>query len=499
MTDARQQDLLNTASRLREQGHVPEAIKAYRALLDEFPDLPESWYNLGWLLRRSGRGQEALAAYEAALKHGVSGPEEVHLNRAAILTDMFLQHEAARGELDKALAINPGYLPALINLGNLHEDLGQRAEARAVYEKARTLKPGNPVVLSRLAGLSTASSPDDPLIGHLKALSGSGQLLPADHALVLFALGRLYDTCGAYGEAATTFAEAYAAARIAASVSVAPYDAVAEMLRADRLGAAFAAAGPRETGIAAPSPEPVFILGMFRSGSTLLEQILGAHSQVRAGGDFEMIPRMARGLGGEPLGIAQTPDAQLREYADAYLTRIKAMFPDAAMITDKRPDNFWHVGLIKRLFPKAKILNTLRHPLDNLVSVWGLYLDATLNYSYRLQDIAAHIHAERRMMAYWNELYPGDILTVKYEDVIARPEDEVRRVLEFLGLPFEAGCLDFHQSAAPVRTASVWQVREKLHDRSVGRWRHYEAYLRSLPADKALASLLAVEPPCKPE
>lgn len=498
MTDARQQDLLNTASRLREQGRIPEAINAYRALLDAYPDLPDSWYNLGWLLRSAGRGKEALAAYDEALKRGVAGPEEVHLNRAAILSGVLFRHADARAELDRALALEPDYLPALLNLGNLHEDLGQRAEARAAYERAVALAPGNAIALARLAGLDRARSPDDPMIARIKTLIAGGTLLPADHALLLFALGRLYDSCGAYDAAAATFAEANAGAKIAAAGRVAPYNAIGELTRADVLATTFAAVGPRETGLAAPSPEPVFILGMFRSGSTLLEQILGAHSQVGAGGEFDMIPRIARGLGKEPAAIANAPDQMLREYAEAYLSRTRSLFPDARMVTDKRPDNFWHVGLIKRLFPKAKILNTLRHPLDNLISVWGLHLDRSMNYGFRPQDIAGHIHAERRMMAHWERLFPGDVLTVKYEDVIAAPEAQVRRVLDFLGLPFEAGCLEFHRSAAPVRTASVWQVREALHDRSIGRWRHYESYLRSLPADPALDSLLAVEPPGKP-
>lgn len=498
MTDARQQDLLNTASRLREQGRIPEAIDAYRTLLGAYPDMPDSWYNLGWLLRTAGHGKEALAAYDEALKRGVAGPEEVHLNRAAILSGSFLRHSEARAELEQALELNPEYLPALLNLGNLHEDLGQRGDARAAYERALALAPGNAIALSRLAGLSQASSPDDPMIQRIRAVIAQGRLYPADHALLLFALGRLYDSCGAYDEAAETFAEANAGAKIGAAGSIAPYNAIGELVRADMLATTFATVGRRETGLAEPAPEPVFILGMFRSGSTLMEQILGAHSQVDTGGELDMIPRIARGLGKDPAAIANAADGTLMEYAVAYQSRIRSLFPDARMVTDKRPDNFWHVGLIKRLFPKAKILNTLRHPLDNLVSVWGLHLDHSMNYGFRPQDIAGHIHAERRMMAHWARLFPGDILTVKYEDVVAAPEAEVRRVLDFLGLPFETGCLEFHRSTAPVRTASVWQVREALHDRSIGRWRHYESYLRSLPADPALDSLLAVEPPGKP-
>jgi tetratricopeptide (TPR) repeat protein len=498
MTDTRKQELLNTAARLRETGPVPDAIAAYKTLLAEYPDLPDSWYNLGWLLRRASMAQDALAAYDEALKRGVKGAEEVHLNRAAILADSLARPTEAKAELEKALALSPNYLPALLNLGNLHEDLGERAEARAIYEKAHALAPGNAMTLARLAGLGTATSPDDPLIGKLRALIASGTLLAGDLALLQFALGRLYDSCGAYADAAATFEAANSSARTAAAGHIAPYDGINELKRAERLASVFAATRDRRTGIPDPSPQPVFILGMFRSGSTLVEHILGAHGQIAAGGELDLIPRIARGLGNDPAGMAGAPEPLLKDYAEAYLTRIRAMYPGAIAVTDKRPDNFWHVGLIKRLFPNAKIINTVRHPLDTLVSVWGQYLHTSLNYGYAIKDIAAHAHAERRMMSHWRQLFPDDILTVPYEAVVMQPEREVRRMLDFLGLPFDPACLEFHKAQGPVKTASVWQVREPLHDRSIGRWKHYEAYLRSLPSDPALDALLAVEQAAKP-
>lgn len=498
MTDTRQQELLNNASRLREAGQILDAITAYQALLAEYPDLPNSWYNLGWLLRQAGRGTDALAAYDEALKRGIQGAEEVHLNRAAILSDAMARPQDAKAELQKSLTLKPDYLAALINLGNLHEDLGERAEAKAVYERAHALAPENATALARLAGLGKAASTEDLLIGKIQALIATGRLAPSDLALLQFALGRLYESCETYEDAARNFAAANASARIAASGLVAPYDGINELKRADGLAGAFAATRDRQTGISDPSPQPVFILGMFRSGSTLIEQIIGAHSQVTAGGELDMIPRISRGLGGDPIRIANAPEEVLRDYSEAYLKRINTMFPGSAIVTDKRPDNFWHVGLIKRLFPKAKIINTVRHPLDTLISVWGQYLAASLNYGFTLQDTAAHIHAERRMMHHWNQIFPGDILSVPYETVIQQPEQEVRRILDFLGLPFEPACLEFHKASGPVKTASVWQVREPLHDRSIGRWKHYEAYLRSLPSDPALDALLAVEPPAKP-
>ncbi len=493
MTDTRQQELLNAASRLRELGRVPEAIAAYRELLSAYPDLPDSWYNLGYLCRQAGLANESVAAYDEALKRGIQGAEEVYLNRAALYSDAMAKPADAKADLEKAIALNPAYLPAYLNLGNLLEDLGDREGAEAAYLRAIELKPNNAIALSRLAGLGRATSPDDPMILRIKAALGSGMLLPADKALLLFALGRLQDSCGAFAAAAESFAAANAGARIAASGNVAPYSGPEELVRADRCAAAFSTPNARVGGLLAPSPQPVFIVGMFRSGSTLLEQILGSHSQISAGGELEMVTRIARGLGWDPAAIAAAPAANIDEYAQAYLQRIRTMFPGAHVVTDKRPDNFWFVGLIKRMFPGARILNTVRHPLDTLVSVWTQYLSSSLPYGYSPEDIASHLYAERRMMAHWERLYPGDILSVQYEQLVKNPEPEIRRVLSFLNLPFEPACLEFHQSTRAVRTASVWQVREPLHDRSIGRWKNYEQYFRSLPPHPALSALLAIE------
>lgn len=495
MNDPRLQELLNSASRLRELGKLPEAINAYKTLLSAFPALPDSWYNLGFMLKKSGEPEQALAAYDEALKRGVSDPQEVHLNKAVVYSDLLSKPDLARTELERALSIAPDYLPALINLANLEEDLGRKEEARAVYQRALSIAPFNAIALSRMAGLDRASSPEDAMIARLKEAIATGQHLPADLALLKFALGRLLDSCGSFDQAYEVIEAANNHARIAAGGSIAPYRLEAEFARADQAAAAFSAPASRTGGLSEPEPEPVFVLGMFRSGSTLVEQILGAHSSVTPAGEIDMIPRISRGLGGMAGAHAAAPAASIREYAQAYLNRLQSKYAGARMIIDKRPDNFWHVGLIKRMFPRARIINTVRHPLDNLVSVWSLYLDASLNYSFAIEDIAGHIIAERRMMAYWSQHYPQDILTVQYENLISSPESELRRMLDFLELPYEPGCLDFHKTMPPIRTASVWQVREPLHDRSIGRWRNYETFMRARPANLALNALLTVEPP----
>lgn len=491
MIDGDLQALLAEAARLREIGRLPEAIEAYRRLLTAFPELPDSWYNLGWLLKRAGMAEAALAAYGEALARNVRDPEEVHLNRAAIYSDLLSQPRAALEALQAALRLNPTYLPALLNLGNLAEDMGDASVARSAYERVLSLSPGNATALARLAGLGKATTADDSMIGRIREGLATRKYPPAESAQLLFSLGRLYDSCGAYEEAFRTFEAANMHALEAARSDVTPYDAAAELALADALAQAFASAGTPGDGIADPDPQPVFIVGMFRSGSSLLERILSSHSGIAAGGELDLIPRIARRLGGDPSAQAGMRSTTVQELARAYLQHLRTLRPGARRVTDKRPDNFWNVGLIKRLFPVAKIINTLRQPLDNLVSVWATHLDPTLNYSYRIEDILGHIAAERRMMAHWSRLYPGDIFTMEYERLVGNPREEITRVLSFLGLQYEDSCLDFHKSSGSVRTASVWQVREPLHDRSVGRWLHYEASLRARVGDQKLEAYLA--------
>jgi hypothetical protein len=164
----------------------------------------------------------------------------------------------------------------------------------------------------------------------------------------------------------------------------------------------------------------------------------------------------------------------------AYVDGIGALHPSAGIVTDKRPDNFLHIGLIKAIFPAAKIIHTFRDPLDNILSLYFLHLDPSMAYALDLED-AVHWYGQyRRLMSHWRKLYPADILDLNYDALVAEPEPVVRRILDFVGLKWEDGILDFHLADRAVKTASVWQVREPLYRRSSGRWRNYERHLASL-------------------
>ena len=156
------------------------------------------------------------------------------------------------------------------------------------------------------------------------------------------------------------------------------------------------------------------------------------------------------------------------------------MHPEAEIVTDKRPDNFLHIGLIKTLFPEARIVHTVRQPLDNILSVYFLHLDPAMGYALDLDD-AAHWYGQyRRLMAHWKSLYPNDIHDLDYDGFVADPKPSLAALLDFLGLEWEEACLEFHEAGNAVRTASAWQVREPLYRRSSGRWRNYERHLQGV-------------------
>lgn len=468
-------DLLRDASRLRQAGRYAEAEAAYRRVLDADPNQPTAWYNLGFVQRQQGRFDAALAAYEQALKYGVSEPEEVHLNRAVIYADHLRRDDLAEHELKAALSHNPAYAPALLNLANLHEDRGQRTQAMATYEQVLAVAPRAYEALARLAQIAPVTGVDDEMVSRVRAVLAAADASPSERASLGFALGRLLDRAGAFEAAFAAYVEANRASRASAGGRVS-YDKRAEEQRIDDIIAAF----PEPQNVVRDEQRtPIFICGMFRSGSTLTEQVLAGHSKVNAGGELDLLPSIAREIG-FPRGAASLGEPAAAQLASRYRERVSHLFPAAEYVTDKRPDNFLYIGLIKRLFPDAKIVHTTRHPLDNILAIYFLHLDHRMSYALDLTDTAHHYRQYQRLMAHWKALYPGDILDFDYDAFVREPRPAVERLLGFLGLDWEEECLAFNRRTNVVKTASVWQVREPLYQTSSGRWRNYAAYLSAV-------------------
>lgn len=482
MSDPSYQALLRQAARHRDEGRVAEAIASYRRLLARWPQSPNSWYNLARLERRARQYREALSSYGEALRRGAERPEEIHLNRALILSSDLREYAEAERELQAALGLNAAYIPALMNLGNLHEDLGHRDAAARVYERILELEPGNLEVLARYAGLQEVSDSADPLIARLRSALVDSRASAAGRAAVGFALGRALDACGQYAAAfeACTFANCLS--RESAGPPFRRYDRQAQERLIDRIIAAFASAAPA-AGAGDPPPRPVFVLGMFRSGSTLLEQLLASHPRITPGGELGLLPQLAeQALAPYPEGAASAPAAQIAAAAGSYRSALETVFPGAELVIDKRPDNFLYIGLTKRLFPRAKIIHTVRDRLDNCLSIFFLHLDQRMSYALDLMDIGHYYREYARLMAHWRRLFGADVFEVDYDALVREPRSVMQPLVRFLGLEWDERCLEMAPTGRAVRTASVWQVRGPLYQRSSGRARHYVRELSALRA-----------------
>lgn len=482
--------LLIRADALIRDGRTNEGLSAYAAALERNPAQPDGWYDFGLALRFAGRYDDALDAYRRALDCGIASPEEVHLNRAVIYADHLRNETAAQAELASAVRLNPDFVPAILNLGGLAEDVGDRDAAIAHYESIAPTADGvvrayqdlRLEALARLAHLAPPVSLDDPALKRLADHATSAAAIAGEtRANLNYALGRTLDALGAYDRAIAAFHAANKAARSAGP----RHDRARIVADVDAQTRAFPGSPPAVNAVGA-HPPLIFICGMFRSGSTLVEQALAAHADVVAGGELNLLSRIADvDLAPFPQSIRMLTDERATALAARYRSEALRLFPEAARegarVTDKRPDNFLRIGLIKRLFPDAKIVHTVRNPVDTCLSVYFQHIDQRLvGYASDLAD-AGHYYGEyRRMMAHWKTVFADEIFDFDYDRFVADPHAQLAALLSFLGLPWSDRCLSFHELRNTVKTASYWQVRRPLYRESSGRRRHYEAHLGPL-------------------
>ena len=473
-----EKSLTRAAEACMANGRLDEAITAYRQLLSLNPGLADAWYNLGYLHRCRRHFEPAITAYRMALSCHVVRPEEVHLNLAVILSEHLNRVDEAEVELQSALGLNPDFVPALLNLGNLQEDMGQSQQARSSYRNVLEIEPENGRAAGRLAMIDVFEGKAGDAVPVLQAALDAGPPTPDDRAELGFALGHARDALGEYDAAFAALAAANNAMREATPPSF-RYDPDTQERLVDDLIRIFPVATTND-----PEPatrEPVFICGMFRSGSTLAESILASHSRVTAGGEFEFLPALvAEKLQPYPQSLISAGPPFREELRATYLEELAAIHPQHDMITDKRPDNFLHIGLIKTLFPSAKIVHTFRNPLDNILSVYFGNFDQSVSYGNRLDDIAHWYIQYQRLMAHWRMLFGDDIFELDYDRVVANPEASIRPLIAFCGLDWEDACLKRNSVQDAVRTLSSWQVRQPLHSRSSGRWRNYATHLEKV-------------------
>ena len=455
-----------------------EAIACYRRAIALDPKRAATHNNLGIALKALGRHEAAIESFRRAL---ALKPDFVlaHLNLGDALRESG-QVEAAVASYRRALVLKPDSFEAHNNLGIALRQLGEAETAVAGYRRALEIRPGDADVLYNLS-IAKRFAADSPEIAEAEAALGADGLSERQRGLLHFALGKMYDDCGLHEKAFAHFREGNRLKRPR-------LDRAARVEDTSRLIAAFSKGLLRRLRpVGHESERPVFIVGMPRSGTTLVEQIVASHPRAFGGGELGGITGIAGDLGKALAADAPYPEnvrrmsaAVARSMAARYLKRLHALSPDAERVTNKGVALYLHLGLAAILFPGARILHVRRDPLDTCLSCYFHYFTGAQDFTYDLEDLGLYYRQYERLMAHWRRALPRPILEVRYEELVADQEAVSRRIIAFLGLEWDDRCLEFYRTKRAVQTASADQVRRPIYASSVGRWRAYEAHLGPL-------------------
>jgi tetratricopeptide (TPR) repeat protein len=463
------------ANLLDSLGRTQEGIEEYMRLLQRQPGLAIAHFNVARLYGKEKQYSDAIASYENAIRLNIDQVEEIYSNLGIMYSET-QEADKARKMYERALEVAPDYIPALYNLAGHFEETDEKQQAIELYERILSINPRHWDSLARLAYPRKITSEHQDLINRLEMAVEEEKEDNMKRERLYFALGKAFDDLKMYDKASA----AYVSANEIGKLRAVPYNGLATERAFDRLIEWFDAEWISQNATSSTAT-PIFICGMFRSGSTLLEQMLGAHPSVTAGGEFEILPWL---IGSElapyPQGIKDASGEQLQRVGEEYLSRVRDLFPEHERITDKRPDNFLHLGLIKVLFPAAKIIHTRRSLLDNCLSLYFQQLGNNFSYATDVENSAHYHQQQQRLMAHWISCLGDEIFAVDYEELVASPEPVMRRLLDYLGLEWDARVLEFQKAGNFVKTPSLWQVREKLHTRSSGRWQNYETLVQNL-------------------
>jgi tetratricopeptide (TPR) repeat protein len=471
---------LNYVAALHALERFAEVEAPLRRAIELQPENPKLYTDLGGVLTELDRFDEAVACHQRAL---ALSPDDALIHHALGWT-YFWAHDLAESEasLRRALSIDPEFAHGWQLLGSVVAVHGRFEEAAACYGRALEIDPDLAGAHQYLA-LIGKQTRDEAQIERLKTLLNSPQQPVSDRIVAGFGLGTLLDAADRYDEAFPYFATANALVRQQRAALGGLYDFDALRREVDRQIAVFTPALLTPlSGWGNSSQIPVFIVGMPRSGTSLVEQIAASHSKVFGAGELEDISRIAAVVQapGREIPADQLDPDPIRRLADGYLAHLRAVGGGAARIIDKMPDNVFYLGLIALLFPAARIILCQRDARDTCLSCYfHLFTDRNI-FTYDLADCGRQFLEVDRLATHWLRELALEMLVIDYEALVADLEGESRRLIQFLGLDWEPACLDFHKTERPVFTGSFWQVRQPIFTRSVGRWRHYKRHLRPL-------------------
>jgi tetratricopeptide (TPR) repeat protein len=470
--------LCNLASALNKVKQHEKALMSIQKALSLDPQKPQAHHNLADIYRAQSRFDEAIEHYNIALK---LNPDyfEAMLNLARTYREAE-KPETAKTILEQLVKLQPDNAEAFNALGLLQEQLGEPADAANYFKKSIAIAPGIANSHYQLAQIQGRKSTDDE-ISAIEELIVQKTINDQDKVLLSFALARGYEQKERFDDAFDAWAQGNA---IKAKKS--PYDNAGKNQFYQSL-VKHASVALRFLGSSAGSADtqPLFVMGMPRSGNTLTGQILSSHSAISSLGELSFAHDIAdkiEAMSGQkyPEGLERLALAHCKQLGDMFKTRVPEKYSDSTYVIDNTPLNFQHIGLLSLVLPKAKFILCHRDPIDTCFSMFKLPFGDNQSYAHGLISLAEHYNSYRVLMNSWQSLFPGRILEVSYEETVDDVERQARRMLDFLGLPFEQSVLNFHESKNLVRTPSTSQVRKPIYKEAVHAWKRYEKQLAPL-------------------
>jgi tetratricopeptide (TPR) repeat protein len=460
------------------------------ALLFE-PDNTQVRMNYVQALRKRQKFQQALEQAKYLLERSPKNPQFQSL--FGVESMQTGDYDAAHAAFDDVLKTIPGDPITLTTKGHAYKTCGDYDAAVNSYHAALQSQPRHGDAYYSLANLKVYSFGENE-IDDMATLERSENLPHADRVYVCFALGKAYEDQGKYdksfefyerGNGLKKTQSRYDAEQMSADLKATRDVCTAELFR-------------RNAGSGHDAPDPIFVVGLPRSGSTLLEQILSSHPQIDGTLELPNILSLSqrlrrRGRQSEhsdfPQILAELAADELEEFGKQYIDDTRIYRQTAPFFVDKMPNNFRHIGLINLILPNAKIIDARRHPMACCFSGFKQLFAEGQEFSYGLEDVGRYYRDYVDLMNHWDEVLPGKVLRVQYEDVVADIDTQVRRILEYCGLPFADECINFHQTDRSVRTPSSEQVRQPIYKSGLAQWRHFEPWLG--PLKEALGEELA--------
>ncbi len=459
---------------VESRGLFNPAISYLQQVVRSQPNNLDAQLRLAGIFRKVGRNEEALRNLKIASRLNPKLPS-VFNNMGNIFRELQRVDEAEKCLL-KAIKLQPDSPEALNNLGALYSEQGRLDDALVFFRRAIACKPDYSKAHRNLATIKKHAQYDDEILA-METLYSAPGVTDFDRMQLGFGLGKAFEELAQYERAFEYWSVANRSQRI-----LSPYDVRNGVNEIDSMRRVFdrkllsVANGARSTQI------PVFVVGMPRSGTSLTEQILASHSGIHGAGELVLLGQIARKVAPRgPEDLERLDAAEWRELGDEYLAEIATRSNGEHYVVDKLPGNFLYIGMIRMMLADALVIHCRRNPMDTGLSCFkNHFIDPGLNYTCDLEDLALYYHQYEALMTYWGTMPIGQIYESSYETLVGHPESEIARLLDFLNLPVEEACLEFHETRRMVATASMAQVREPIHQRSVELWRHFEAELQPL-------------------